>query len=391
MNINLSQEYKDIYDCNPEYFFFAPGRVNLIGEHTDYNGGHVFPCALSMGIYCVCSKRKDNLFSFTSLSFPEQPVLETKIHEKPNTDGNFSWSEYPIGMFVEVVKRFGELPFGLNIMYYSDLPVGSGLSSSAALEVVTGLMLKEVYNLQDFEKLDIVRMAHYVENNYIGNKCGIMDQYASCMGEKSTALFLDTATLRCEKIPVELGDYALVIINSNVPHNLAASEYNVRRTQCEEALRLLQKSCDIKALCEIEDMDFFEKHSHLIKDETLLKRARHVISENIRTIEAVKAFEDDDLKRFGELMRQSHESLRDDYEVSCKEMDILTSLAWDYEGVIGSRMTGGGFGGSTVNIVQKTCVEDFSKYIRANYFLKTGFSASIYLSEISDGAHVCKP
>lgn len=387
MDINLVEEYMDIYGVMPERAFFAPGRVNLIGEHTDYNGGHVFPCAISMGIFCVVSKRKDNLFSLYSMSFPNRPAFEIKFTPDSDVSNYPDWTQYPLGMINEVYKKFGEYPFGLNIFFYSNLPLGSGLSSSAALEIATGLMLKEVYELKAFAPIDIVKTAHTVENVYVGNKCGIMDQYASCMGEKNTALFLDTATLECKKVPVSLTDYSLVLVNSNVPHNLVASEYNLRRRQCEEALAILQKHLSINSLCEITDMDVLNKYRDDFKDETIFRRARHAIAENIRTIEAVKAFEDNNLEEFGRLMRASHESLRDDYEVSCEEMDFLASFAWNFDGVIGARMTGGGFGGCTVNIVKNTRVEEFRKEITMAYFFKTGYSAKIYTTLLGHGAH----
>lgn len=385
----LLERFTEVYGSGGEIrCFFAPGRVNLIGEHTDYNGGHVFPCALTIGTYGAIRKRDDDKLRFYSMNFQEVGMLESDLsHLEPAKEA--VWSDYPKG----VVWAFGEkghpIPTGFDLLIYGNIPAGSGLSSSASLEVLTGLMLKELYGLERISMVDVALIGQYSENNFNGMNCGIMDQFASAMGKKDHAVFLDTATLQYEYAPVKLDDAKIVITNSKVKHSLVDSKYNERREQCEEALRDLQKVADIahiKSLGEL-DRETFEKYELSVKDPVCRMRARHAVCENQRTIEAVQALKDGDLKRFGRLMNASHVSLRDDYEVSCEEIDILVDLSWEISGVLGARITGGGFGGCTVAIVQNDAVGRYQDIIGRAYEERVGHRAEFYVVDIGDGAY----
>ena len=368
----------------PKDWFFAPGRVNLIGEHTDYNGGHVFPCALTIGTYGMINKREDRTLRFYSLNFEKNGVVITSLDDfKPCKDEN--WTAYPKGVFWTFIKNGYEIKEGADILIWGDIPAGSGLSSSASLEVLTGTMIKHTYGFDDVTGIDLAKYGQYSENNYNGLSCGIMDQFASAMGKKDCAIFLDTNTLKYEHAPVKLPDAKIVITNSKVKHSLVTSAYNDRRHECETALSDLQKVVDIKTLGDLTEEEF-EAHKDAIKDEVCRKRAKHAVYENIRTIKAVEALKANDIETFGKLMNASHVSLRDDYEVSCKECDLLTKLAWEQDGVIGSRITGGGFGGCTVSIVKNDAVDAFIKAIDEPYEKETGYKAEFYVVDIGDGA-----
>lgn len=364
--------------------YFAPGRVNLIGEHTDYNGGHVFPCALTLGTYGIVRKREDNKLRFYSVNFEKLGVIETSLDDlTPSKQAG--WTNYPKGVMWAFEKRGFKLPSGLDILIYGNIPNGSGLSSSASLEVLTGLILKEQFGF-DVSMVDIAQIGQYSENNFNGCNCGIMDQFASAMGKKDHAIFLDTNTLEFEYAPVVLEDAKIVIINSKVKHSLVDSAYNDRRTECETALRELQEVLDIKTLGDLTEEEF-EANKDAIKSEIRQKRAKHAVYENQRAIKAVAALKDNDVETFGKLMNASHTSLRYDYEVSCEEIDILVDLAWETEGVIGSRITGGGFGGCTVSIVKNEAVDNFVESIGKAYEEKVGHKAEFYVVDIGDGAH----
>ena len=365
--------------------YFAPGRVNLIGEHTDYNGGHVFPCALTLGTYGIARKREDNKLRFYSLNFEKLGVLETDLDDlKPYKEAN--WTNYPKGVMWAFEKRGYKLPSGLDILIYGNIPNGSGLSSSASLEVLTGVILKDMFGF-DVSMVDIALIGQYSENNFNGCNCGIMDQFASAMGKKDNAIFLDTNTLEYEYAPVVLEDAKIVIINSKVKHSLVDSAYNDRRNECETALKELQTVVDIKTLGDLTEEEF-EAHKDAIKSEIRQKRAKHAVYENQRAIKAVEALKANDVETFGKLMNASHVSLRDDYEVSCEEIDILVDLAWAIDGVVGSRITGGGFGGCTVSIVKNDAVDHFVESIGAKYKVKVGHEAEFYVVDIGDGAGV---
>ena len=365
--------------------YFAPGRVNLIGEHTDYNGGHVFPCALTLGTYGIARRREDNKLRFYSLNFEKLGVMETDLDDlKPYKEAN--WTNYPKGVMWAFEKRGYKLPSGLDILIYGNIPNGSGLSSSASLEVLTGVILKDMFGF-DVSMVDIALIGQYSENNFSGCNCGIMDQFASAMGKKDNAIFLDTNTLEYEYAPVVLKDAKIVIINSKVKHSLVDSAYNDRRNECETALKELQTVVDIKTLGDLTEEEF-EAHKDAIKSEIRQKRAKHAVYENQRAIKAVEALKANDVETFGKLMNASHVSLRDDYEVSCEEIDILVDLAWAIDGVVGSRITGGGFGGCTVSIVKNDAVDHFVESIGAKYKEKVGHEAEFYVVDIGDGAGV---
>ena len=365
--------------------YFAPGRVNLIGEHTDYNGGHVFPCALTLGTYAVARRRNDNKIRLYSINLERKGVVETSLADLvPCKEAG--WTNYPKGVMWAFEQKGYKLPCGLDLAVYGDIPNGSGLSSSASLEVLTGLVLKDLFGF-DVSMVDIALIGQYSENNYNGCNCGIMDQFASAMGKKDHAIFLDTNTLECEYAPVVLEDAKIVIINSKVKHSLVDSAYNDRRNECETALKELQTVVDIKTLGDLTEEEY-EAHKGAIQSEIRQKRAKHAVYENQRAIRAVEALKANDVETFGKLMNASHLSLRDDYEVSCEEIDILVDLAWETEGVIGSRITGGGFGGCTVSIVKNEAVDGFVANIGAKYEEKVGHEAEFYVVDIGVGAHV---
>ena len=383
---NLKQKFEEKFGAEGDVrSYFAPGRVNLIGEHTDYNGGHVFPCALTLGTYAVARKREDDKLRLYSMNFDHRGVIESSLDDLTPYE-EAGWTNYPKGVMWAFEKRGYKLPSGLDIAIYGDIPNGSGLSSSASLEVLTGLVLKDMFGF-DVSMVDIALIGQYSENNFNGCNCGIMDQFASAMGKKDHAIFLDTNTLECEYAPVVLEDAKIVIINSKVKHSLVDSAYNDRRNECETALKELQTVVDIKTLGDLTEEEY-EAHKGAIQSEIRQKRAKHAVYENQRTIRAVAALKANDVETFGKLMNASHVSLRDDYEVSCEEIDILVDLAWETEGVIGSRITGGGFGGCTVSIVKNEAVDGFVANIGAKYKEKVGHEAEFYVVDIGEGAHI---
>ena len=363
--------------------YFAPGRVNLIGEHTDYNGGHVFPCALTIGTYAAVSKRDDRTVQFYSVNQDRFGVYSASLDEIETPSDKAGWTNYPIGVIWAFAKRGMKLDTGFDMVIDGNIPNGSGLSSSASLEVLTGFILRDLYGF-DVTNQDIALIGQYSENNYNGCNCGIMDQFASAMGKENNAIFLDTADLSYEYAPIKLEGAKIVIANTNKKHKLTDSQYNERRSMCEEALAILQKTVDIKGLGDL-SIEEFEAHKDVLTDPDMQKKAKHAVYENQRTIEAVKALKAGDIEHFGELMRQSHESLRDDYDVTGVELDTLAEEAWKIPGVIGSRMTGGGFGGCTVSIVKDEAVENFKKTVGENYRNKIGYDATFYTVEIGGG------
>lgn len=383
----LLRKFKELYGSDGSIrTYFAPGRVNLIGEHTDYNGGHVFPCALTLGTYAAVRDREDRTLRFYSVNVPNAGVITTSLDDLvPNPKA--SWTNYPKGVMWTFEKRGYRLTHGLDIAIYGDIPNGSGLSSSAALEVLTGLFLKDTFGFDDLTMQDIALIGQYSENNFNGMNCGIMDQFASAMGKKDCAIFLDTATLEYEYAPVKLPDAKIVITNSRVKHSLVESSYNDRRRECETALADLQKVLDIKTLGDLTEEEF-EANVSAIKDPVCVKRARHAVYENRRAVNAVMALKANDIETFGKLMNASHVSLRDDYAVSCDEIDILVDLAWKIPGVIGSRITGGGFGGCTVSIVKNDAVDHFIESIGAEYKKQVGHNAEFYVVDCGEGAHI---
>lgn len=386
MKEKLIRQFQELYQGEGEIrSYFAPGRVNLIGEHTDYNGGHVFPCALTLGTYGIVRSREDRKLRFYSANFERLGVIETSLDELV-PDPKANWTNYPKGVMWAFEKRGYKLTHGLDILIYGNIPNGSGLSSSASLEVLTGVILKDTFGF-DVSMVDIALIGQDSENNFNGCNCGIMDQFASAMGKKDMAIFLDTNTLHYEYAPVVLKDAKIVITNSKVKHSLVDSAYNDRRNECETALKELQAVTKIESLGELTE-EAYEAHKDVIKDEVRQKRAKHAVYENQRTVRAVEALKNQDVELFGRLMNASHESLRYDYEVSCEEIDILVDLAQAMPGVLGSRITGGGFGGCTVSIVKNDVVDTFISEIGAAYKEKVGHEAEFYVVDIGDGAGI---
>ena len=362
--------------------YFAPGRVNLIGEHTDYNGGHVFPCALTMGTYAVARKRNDNKLRLYSMNFEKLGVLESTIDNlryNPKED----WINYPKSMIWAMKDEGFNIDKGFDIVYYGTIPNSSGLSSSASIEVLTGFVLKDLFNL-DLDMIKLALLGQKAENKYVGVNCGIMDQFVIANGKKDCAVFLDIANLEYEYAPIKLEDAKIVIMNTNKKRGLGDSKYNERRAECEEALKELQQKLNIKSLGELTEEEF-EENKDLIKSEIRQKRARHAVYENQRTIKAVKALESNKIEELGKLMIASHNSLRDDYEVTGKELDTLVEESLKQDGVIGARMTGAGFGGCAVSIVKSDKVDDFIKNVGKEYKEKIGYEANFYAVEIGNG------
>ena len=383
MKTKTAEAFNRVFgDLSGVSVYFAPGRVNLIGEHTDYNGGHVFPCALTIGTYMAVRKRTDRKLRFYSVNFESDGIIETSLDDfKPGEEKE--WTAYPKGVMWTFEKKGYTIPCGMDIVVNGNIPNGSGLSSSASLEVVTGYMLKDMFGF-DISNVDIALWGQYSENNYNGMNCGIMDQFASAMGKRDNAIFLNTSDLAFEYAPINLEGMKIVITNSKVKHSLVGSAYNDRRKSCERALSDCQKAMDIKALGEL-SIDEFEKVKHCIENEDDRLKAKHAVYENQRTIKAVEALRDKDIITFGKLMNESHVSLRDDYNVSCEEIDCLVSAAWNTEGVVGSRITGGGFGGCTVSIVKEEAVETFKATLSQKYIEAYKREPEFYVVSIGDG------
>ena len=371
-------------DSEGARFYFSPGRVNLIGEHTDYNGGHVFPCALTLGTYGAARKREDNKIHLYSMNLDSFGVVEASLDDLTNKK-EYNWANYPLGIVWAFKEKGHTITSGFDMVIWGNIPNGSGLSSSASLEVLTGVILTDLFEIKDLSMTDLALIGQYSENNFNGCNCGIMDQFAVAMGKKDHAIFLDTSDLSYEYAPCVLDGAKIVITNSKVKHSLVDSAYNDRRNECAAALKALQSELDIQALGDLTPEEF-EAHKSLIKDEIQLQRAKHAVYENQRTIDAVTALKAGDIESFGKLMNQSHISLRDDYDVSCEENDILVDLAWKIPGVLGSRITGGGFGGCTVGIVKDESVDTFIETIGKTYLEKVGHEAEFYTVDIGDGA-----
>ena len=384
MKDRLYEGFKKYYgDTKGAELFFSPGRVNLIGEHTDYNGGHVFPCALTMGTYALVRKRSDNKMNFVSLNFNNAEVTTVELPELSYQKKN-GWANYLIGVVWAFLGKGYKIDKGFDLAMLGNIPSGAGLSSSASIEVLMGTALKYLYDI-DIDMVEIAKIGQTSENQFNGMNCGIMDQFAVAMGKKDNAIFLDTADLSYEYAPVKLKDAKVLITNSHVKHSLVDSAYNDRRNESTAALKALQTKLNISGLGDLTEKEF-EENQYLISDEVQRKRAKHAVYENQRTIKAVNALKNNDIETFGKLMNASHISLRDDYEVSCPEVDKLVEIAWNIPGVIGSRITGGGFGGCTVSIVKNDAIENFRKEVISKYKEATGIDAEIYEAEIGDGA-----
>lgn len=383
--VQLREKFEEIYGTEGEIReYFAPGRVNLIGEHTDYNGGHVFPCALTIGTYGVAKKREDNKIHFYSANLENAAVVEVSLDDL-SYQKSYGWANYPLGVVWAFDGKGKKITQGFDMAIWGNIPNGSGLSSSASLEVLTGVILRDLYGFDELSMTDLALIGQYSENNFNGCNCGIMDQFAVAMGKKDYAIFLDTSDLSYEYAKIQLPDAKIVIANSKVKHSLVDGKYNERREECAKALEELQTVCDIKSLGDLDEATF-EANKDAIKDSERQKRAKHAVAENQRTIKAVEALKNNDLKLFGELMNQSHISLRDDYKVSCEEIDVLVDEAWKIDGVIGSRITGGGFGGCTVSIVKNDAVDEFMEKVGKEYKARTGIEAEFYVVDIGEGA-----
>lgn len=383
MKDTILKKFGEVFgDAEGAKTFFAPGRVNLIGEHTDYNGGHVFPCALTIGTYGAARVRKDRKLRFFSMNFDHLGVIESSLDDL-KAEKEAGWTNYPKGVMWAFEKKGFSIPSGMDILLNGNIPNGSGLSSSASVEVLIGYILKEFFGFE-VSNQDIALIGQYAENNFNGVNCGIMDQFAIAMGKKDHAIFLDTADLSYTYAPIKLEGAKLVIACSNKKRGLGDSKYNERRSECETALAELQKEVDIKGLGDLTE-DKFEQYKGAIKDPVRVKRARHAVYENQRTIKAVNALKADDIVLFGRLMNESHVSLRDDYEVTGIELDTLVEEAWKVEGVIGSRMTGAGFGGCTVSLVKDDAIDAFTEQVGKAYLAKIGYKADFYVVEIGDG------
>ena len=385
---------EDIKQCFVEKFggegeicgYFAPGRVNMIGEHTDYNGGHVFPCALTIGTYMFARKRDDRKLRFYSMNFENVGVVESSLDELlPQSEDN--WTAYPKGMVWAFNQKGHEISQGFDMVLYGNIPNGSGLSSSASVEVVTGVMLRDLFGYDELSNTDLALYGQYSENQYNGVNCGIMDQFAIAMGKKDHAIFLDTSDLSYEYAPIKLDGARIVIACSNKKRGLGDSKYNERRSECETALAEIQKVKEVASLGAL-TIEEFEAVKDAIQDPVRQRRAKHAVYENQRTIQAVEALKNNEIDKFGQLMNESHVSLRDDYEVTGIELDTLAEEAWKCEGVIGSRMTGAGFGGCTVSIVEDEAIEAFIATVGAAYQEKIGYAADFYVVDIGDGAGI---
>lgn len=378
----LLKEYETTFGEKGKDVFFSPGRINVIGEHTDYNGGHVFPAAISLGVYGVYGPREDKKVCLFSGNV-DGDIVEFDIDDTTVEKDDRFWANYFKGMITYLREKYDNIDHGFNLYIKANLPSGSGLSSSAAIEMLMGIILKDEFNL-DVDRVALAKMGQRTENEFVGLNSGIMDQFACIMGKKDSAIFLDCNTLDYEYKPLALGDYEIIIMATNKPHTLADSAYNDRVRECHDAVKKLQAKLDIKTLGEL-DNDTFDEYAYLINNETEIKRARHAVSENQRTLRATKAMQDGDLEKLGRLIDASHVSLHYDYEVTGQELDTLAEASWAQPGVLGARMIGGGFGGSAIAIVKKDQAEAFKKNVGKIYRDKIGYDASFYDAEIVDG------
>lgn len=382
----LQKEFERVYGVSEgAQFFFAPGRVNLIGEHTDYNGGHVFPCALTIGTYAAVKRREDQKLRFYSMNFSQLGIIECSLDKLLNIKQD-DWANYPKGVLKTLIDEGFPITSGFDVVYCGNIPNSSGLSSSASIEVLTAYFVSKIFDFssKNLDMVTIAKLCQKAENEFIGVNCGIMDQFAIAMGKKDHAIFLDTFDLSYEYAPIRLNDAKIVIACSNKKRGLGDSKYNERRSECEAALERLKTVRDITSLGEL-TIEEFEEIKDIIQDEVKCRRAKHAVYENQRTIQAVEALKKNDIKQFGKLMNESHQSLKDDYEVTGIELDTLVETAWNQSGVIGSRMTGAGFGGCTVSIVKSDCVEEFIKQVGIVYKEKIGYEANFYVVEVGGG------
>lgn len=384
---NLEATFQTVYNQEADYVFFAPGRINLIGEHIDYSGGHVFPCAITFGTYAAVSKREDRKVRFYSKNFADLGTFEFDLDHLVYDEAD-SWTNYVKGVLAMMLEDGLELAYGFDVVYDGNIPNGAGLSSSASLEVVSAVIADHINEL-NLPKMDIVKIALRAENDFVGVQCGIMDQFAVTMGKKDTAMLLDTKTNDFEYAPLDLKDHVIVIMNTNKQRGLSDSAYNERREQCDAALEILNTVKDEEFLCE-HDLETLNENKELFEDELVFKRARHAITENLRTVEAAEVLSNDDLEAFGELMNQSHTSLRDDYDVTGKELDTIVAAAQKQDGVYGARVTGAGFGGCGLAIVKEDQVDTFIEAVGKEYKEVIGYAADFYIASPGPGAGLIK-
>lgn len=380
---NMLQKFNTVFKTNNNTsFFFTPGRVNLIGEHIDYNGGFVFPCALSFGTYAVCRKREDKIFKMYSMNFENDGTIEFSLDKLEKTN---VWADYCKGVIDIFLKNNYKIENGLEIVFFGNIPNGAGLSSSASLEVLMGTILKEIFSL-NISMIDIVKFSQMAENKFIGVSCGIMDQFAVGMGKKDNAILLNCDTLDYEYVPVKLDGISIVIMNTNKRRGLADSKYNERRASCEKALEDIKSSGkNINYLCDM-NMNDFEEVKKYIKSSEAVPRVKHAVSENVRVMDSVKFLRENNIEAFGKLMNDSHSSLKNDYEVTGKELDAIVEAAWEEEGVVGARMTGAGFGGCAVSLVKNDFIDSFIKNVGKKYTEKTGLIADFYIANVGEGS-----
>ncbi|MDR2130971.1 MAG: galactokinase [Odoribacteraceae bacterium] len=379
MNNTLTNRFREIYGREAEGLYFAPGRVNLIGEHVDYNGGLVFPCALSFGTYLLAARRDDKKTAFTTLNFDHAATRdESAFTTKPAT-----WEKYPLGVMKEFAAK-GFDPWGYDLLFFGDMPNGASLSSSASIEMVTAIMLNDQLGA-NIDPVELALMSQRAENLFVGMNSGIMDQFASAMGKENHAIALDCATLAFEWVPLAMEGVSVVIANTNKQRKLVDSKYNERRSECEEAARLIARRRPLNALCELSPEEF-EALAGEITHPTILRRARHAVTEHARVKEAIVALKGGDLQRFGRLMNESHRSLKEDYEVTGIELDTLAGEAQRLDGVLGSRMTGAGFGGCTVSLVASDAVPSFIATLGERYTRRVGLTADFYIARVGNGA-----
>ena len=378
-------DFAKVFGVEADHTFFSPGRINLIGEHTDYNGGHVFPAAISLGTYGAARKRDDQLLRFFSGNFEEKGIIEVSL-ENLHFEPEHNWTNYPKGVLHFLQEAGHTIDRGMDVYVYGNIPNGSGLSSSASLELLTGVIAEKLFDLQ-LERLDLVKIGKLTENEFIGVNSGIMDQFAIGMGADQRAIYLDTNTLEYDLVPLDLKDNVVVIMNTNKRRELADSKYNERRAECEKAVEELNRKLSITTLGELDEWSF-DEYSYLIEDENRLKRARHAVLENQRTLQARAALQAGNLEKFGRLMNASHVSLEHDYEVTGLELDTLVHTAWEQEGVLGARMTGAGFGGCAIALVGKDAVESFKENVGRKYQEVVGYAPSFYIAEVAGGSRV---
>ncbi|MBE6421619.1 MAG: galactokinase [Elusimicrobium sp.] len=380
--LSLRSKFNEVFK-KEKLYFFAPGRVNLIGEHTDYNGGHVFPCALSFGTHCVFCKRDDKKIHLHSLNFPEKGIIETDL-DNISYSKEQDWANYPLGVIKTLQNHGYNINQGFELMFWGDIPNGAGLSSSASIELATAVAMNEVFSLC-IPQVELVKFCQEAENKFVGMNCGIMDQFAIGMGKEGHAILLDCNTLDYEYAPLDLKGLSIVIMNTNKRRELADSKYNERRGECERALQALQTRLNIKSLGELSSAEF-EANKHLIENPVEQKRAKHAVYENERTLQAVQKLKEGDVETFGKLMNASHKSLQEDYEVTGKELDALVEAAWAQQGVLGARMTGAGFGGCAIALVKDPHVKNFIDRVGQTYLDKTGLKADFYIASIGGPA-----